>query len=114
MQIDEVRSQHAEADRLIRGMYAGEIGWTARERARELKLGALFATVGGDAETAALYRLVYGLPGRSRLVAVEPVMQSLGPQAGNTGLDALLHFARYADEWRRAPEEWQPETDEAR
>jgi hypothetical protein len=96
-------------------MYGGRIGWAARERARELKLRAGFATVRGDAAwSAALHRLVYGLQGRSRLVAVEPVLESLGPQAGNTGLDALLHFARFHESWLREPEAWTPDTEDAR
>jgi hypothetical protein len=111
---DQVQERHSEADRLIRAMYLGDVGWGARERARELKLGAVFATAGGDAETAALYRLVYGLQERSRLVTIEPVLGSLGPQAGNTGLDALLHCARCQAEWLREPEEWQPGTEDAR
>jgi hypothetical protein len=106
---------HEEADALIRAMYLGQVGWAARERARELKLGAVFATVRGDTgASAALHRLIYDLQGRSRLVAIEPVLQSIGPQAGNTGLDALLHFARRHEDWQRAPEEWTPDTDDAR
>jgi hypothetical protein len=105
MQGEEARRRHAGADRLIRAMYLDRVGWGARERARELKLGAVFATVRGDAGgSAALHRLIYGLQERSRLVAVEPVMGSLGPQAGNTGLDALLHLARLHAAWRREPE----------
>jgi hypothetical protein len=106
---------HREADELIRAMYLDQIGWAARERARELKLRAVFATVRGDAGvSAALHRLIYGLEGRASLVAIEPVLQSLGPQAGNTGLDALLHFARFHEGWLRAPEEWTPDRHDAR
>jgi hypothetical protein len=106
---------HEQADALIQAMYVGRVGWSARERARELKLGAVFASVRGDAgASAALHRFIYGLQGRSSLVAIEPVLQSLGPQAGNTGLDALLQFARCHEEWLRAPEEWSPEADDAR
>jgi hypothetical protein len=106
---------HREADELIRAMYLDQIGWAARERARELKLRAVFATVRGDAGvSAALHRLIHGLEGRGTLVAIEPVLQSLGPQAGNTGLDALLHFARFHESWLRAPEEWTPDGSDAR
>lgn len=106
---------HEEADALIRAMYQGRVGWSARERARELKLRAVFAAVRSDAgAAAALQRLIYGLDGASRLVAIEPVLRSLGPRAGNTGLDALLHFARRHAQWLRAPEEWVPASDDAR
>src|SRR5436190_394328 len=106
---------HEEADKLIRAMYLGRVGWAARERARELKLCAAFATVRGDAEAAAaLQRLIYGLKEQCCLVAIEPVLESIGPQAGNTGLDALLHIARHHQSWLRAPEEWTPEMGDAR
>src|SRR5690242_12966039 len=96
-------------------MYLGRVGWSARDRARELKLRAVFAAVRSDAgASAALHRLIYGLDGTSRLVAIEPVLRSLGPQAGNTGLDALLHFAVRHERWLRAPEEWVPETGDPR
>src|SRR5437899_2051375 len=88
-------------------MYLGRVGWAARERARELKLRAVFAAVRGDSGASpALHRLIYGLHGSSRLVAIEPVLGSIGPQAGNTGLDALLYLARGHEHWLRAPEEW--------
>src|SRR5437588_454873 len=32
----------------------------------------------------------------------------------NRGLDALLYFALGHERWRRAPEEWKPESDDAR
>jgi hypothetical protein len=115
MEPKTMQALHREADALIRQMYTGMVGWTARERAHEQKLHAGFASVrGDDAAAAALHRLVHGLQGSSRLVAIEPVLGSLGPQAGNTGLDALLHFARFHEAWLRAPEEWRPETEDVR
>lgn len=114
MHLEQARGLHKEADRLIRAMYLGQVGWGARERARDQKLGAVFATLPDEAGAAALCRLVYGLPARGRLVAIEPVLDSLGPQAGNTGLDALLHFARFHERWLREPEDWMPTSDDAR
>jgi hypothetical protein len=106
---------HEEADALIRAMYLGRVGWTARERARELKLRAAFATVRGDAgASAALHRLIHSLDRSNRLVAIEPVLRSIGPQAGNTGLDALLQFARCHESWLRSPEEWIADTVDTR
>lgn len=108
MKQDEARDIHEEADRLIRGMYDGQVPWTSRERAREQKLSAAFATVRTeDAATAALYRLVYGTS--IHLATIEPVSPGLGPRAGNTGIDALLHFARHSSRWLREPEEWTPD-----
>jgi PcfJ-like protein len=115
MRAEHVTPEHREADELIQSMYLGRIGWAARERAHELKLRAVFATVRGDAGvSAALHRLIQELEGRGRLVAIEPVLQSLGPQPGNTGLDALLHFARFHEGWLSAPEEWIPDREDAR
>jgi len=110
MQHEQAGRHHTEADGLIQAMYRGDVGWAARERARERKLGATFATVRADpGASAALHRLVYGLQGGSRLVAIDPVLQSPGPPAGNTGLDALLHFARFQDQWLKEPETWEPD-----
>ena len=100
---------------MIRGMYSGQTAWAARERARELKSGAAFATVREDAAaSAALYRLVYGLPKASGLMTIEPILPQIGPQSGNTGIDALLHFARFSAQWRREPEAWACDTDDPR
>lgn len=105
---DVVRGQHEEPDRMIRAMYEGRLNWAARERVHALKLQAAFATVAHDADaTAAFSRLVYGPPG-TRLNAIEPVLSTLGPQAGNTGLDTLLNFAIHSSAWRREPESWRP------
>jgi hypothetical protein len=114
MHRDDAIDSNAEADRLIRGMYAGKVAWAARERARELKLGAAFATVREDDDaTAALYRLIYGLNARNRLTTIEPVSPRIGLQAGNTGLDALLHFARFHNRWQRDPEDWTPDANDS-
>src|SRR5690349_5102591 len=103
MRAEAVQALHEQADALIRGMYLGRVGWGARER----KLRAAFATVRGDTgASAALHRLIHSRRGSSRLVAIEPVLGSLGPQAGNTGRDALLQFARHHQDWQRAPEAW--------
>src|SRR5438046_1443739 len=94
---DEARKLHAEADRMIRAIYTGQMGWAARERAEQQKRGAAFAVVREDGDaTAALHRLVHGLKGRTRLLAIEPLIPGRGPQPGNTGLDALLHVARFS------------------
>jgi hypothetical protein len=96
-------------------MYTGQVGWAARERAAQQKIGAAFATVRkDDAASAALHRLVYGMKDRTRLLSIEPLLPGLGPQPGNVGVDALLHVAHFSDRWLRAPEEWLPETDDAR
>jgi hypothetical protein len=106
---------HAEADHLIRAIYQGEVSWAARERAEQQKLGAAFGTVRTDAAaSAALHRLVYGLKGRTCLLAIAPFVPVLGPQPGNTGLDALLHFARFSDRWLREPETWVSDASDAR
>src|SRR2546423_14650653 len=89
MEAKESQRLHAEADRLIRGMYLGQVGWAARERARELKLHAVFATVRGDpGASAALHRLLYGLAGGGHLVALPPGLGGPGPPPGETGRGA--------------------------
>ncbi|MDX1934119.1 MAG: PcfJ domain-containing protein [Capsulimonadales bacterium] len=113
MHWDAARRLHQEADGLIRAMYTGKVGWSARERAIDLKRRAVFATLRADDEaTAALHRLIYGLPLADRFLSLEPVLSTLGPQSGNTGFDLLLHLARFHREWLREPEEWRADTDD--
>ena len=100
---------HAEADALVRAMYAGRVGWAARERAVALKVRASCATLRDEPEAlAAPQRLLYlraGTPAL-RVATVEPVLPALGPRPGNTSVDALLHFARFRRHWLRPPEAW--------
>jgi hypothetical protein len=103
---------HKDADSMIRGMYTGKIGWSARDRVLDSKLRATFATIREDAATTtALYRLLHGLQKGHQLAGLEPILATRGPQPGNTGIDFLLHLARFQGDWLQNPEDWQPVND---
>lgn len=103
----QAKEAHVEADRLLQAMYTGKVGWSARERVHAAKMSAVFTSVREDsAVTAALCRLIYG-PFGNRLATIEPGLERCGIAAGNTGLDALLHLARFHRHWLREPEAWQ-------
>lgn len=103
-------SEHAEADGFIRALYEGRVSWAARQRALDAKTRACFASLRTDASaTAALDRLLHGSPGHARLATIEPVSSQRGLLPGNTGLDALMHFARFHALWWREPEAWGPD-----
>ena len=107
------RDRHRSADDLIRAIYEKRAPWAAAQTAQQEKVKSALATVrehdngGGalDAWQRLRRHLGWRLPS---LLTIEPVFSSLGPQAGNTGLDALLHMALRHENWRRAPEEWEP------
>ena len=102
---------HRAADDRIRALYEKRAPWAAAPATREEKLRCAFATAGEDpAALAAWQRLLYHLGRTNRLVSIEPVIPHLGPQAGNTGIDALLHLALKHEDWLREPEAWRPAT----
>jgi hypothetical protein len=53
-------------------------------------------------------------PPATALLTVEPAIPYLGPQPGNTYLDALLQLAQRHRQWLRALEDWKPESHNTR
>lgn len=114
-ELEAYRRLHQEADDLLRGIYENRVAWSARQTAHEKKMRACYACVKPDpAAFTALQRLLNYLTHRTELVRAEPVVAYLGPQAGNTYLDALLMLALNHAEWRSEPEYWEPETTDAK
>lgn len=107
------RDRHRNTDDLIRAIYEKRAPWAAAQTAQQEKVKSALATVralgnsGGalDAWQRLRRHLGWQQPG---LLTIEPVFSALGPQAGNTGLDALLHLALHHEDWLRPPEEWEP------
>jgi hypothetical protein len=107
------RDRHRPADDLIRAIYEKRAPWAAAQTAHQDKVKSALATVreqsdnGGalDAWQRLRRRLGWQQPD---LLTIEPICSFLGPQAGNTGLDALLHLALCYPRWLRPPEEWEP------
>jgi hypothetical protein len=103
------RERHRTGDDLIRAIYEKRAPWAAGQTAHQEKMRAAFATVREDPfALQAWQRLLHHLGHRSRLLSVEPVFAYLGPQAGNTFLDALLLLALRYGSWLQPPETWAP------
>ncbi len=101
---------HRSADALLRSIYEKRVAWSALPTAYEQKMRGAYACMKEDSGAAAAWqRLLNHLGLRTGLLSVEPAIPALGPQPGNTGLDALLHLALRYEDWLRGPEEWAPE-----
>lgn len=107
IQLKTAGELHRPTDTLIRSVYEKKTAWGALASAYQQKLKCIHATLKEDpSSTEAWYRLVLPLGARSALLSVEPVVSFLGPQPGNTCLDALLHLALRHEAWLEAPETW--------
>ena len=111
---ERARELHKPVDERLRGIYAKKVAWAARQATHQEKLRSAYALLrensgANDAWFRLMNHLGYGTP----LLGVEPVLTSLGPQPGNTSLDALLMLALRHDQWTRPVEEWLPEHDDA-
>src|SRR5438046_1350880 len=103
------RELHQAADARIRAIYEKRAAWGALQAAHQDKLRCAYATVNAEDRAAlAWQRLLNHLGHRTPLLAVEPVVPYLGPQAGNTLLDALLQLALRSSEWLRPLEDRRP------
>jgi hypothetical protein len=109
--LTEARRRTRRPSETIQAIFSGEL------RADELK-GSLFprlhALAAAAATTppvhAALLRLLLHVEKRADLLHLDPAIGVLGPQAGNSYLEALAALARHEHTWLRPPEEWAPES----
>ncbi len=110
-----MRELHREPDALIRSIYEKKTAWTARQSAHQAKIRCAYATVKLDYKVnEAWQRLRNHLGSGSSLFSIEPVIADLGPQPGNTFLDAAMMLALRHRDWIRPLEEWQPVSNELR
>ncbi len=97
------------ADERIRGLYTGKVAWAARHAARQEKLSSAYALLRDyPAASDAWVRLLNHLGYDTHLLSIEPAVTSIGPQPGNTSLDALVMLALHCDQWQCPVEEWLP------
>ena len=109
------RDLHRDVDVRIRDIYSNRAPWAALPAAQQQKMRAAYATVSQDAFAGAAWeRLLNHLGRNSSFVSVEPVVPYLGPQPGNTFVDALLMLALRHDHWRNAPETYRKSAVEPR
>lgn len=110
--LSEYSRQHDAADRLIRSIYTNQTAWSARQKALQQKISCAYASVGGNPDLYLTWETLLGRVRRTTgMISIEPVVAALGPQPGNTYLDALLHCALRRSEWLRPLEEWTPPVD---
>ena len=114
-QFEEERSKHEAADRLIRSIYLERTPWSARKAAINDKMRCAYATLRRCDEATFAWQSLLNHPQiLSEFLSIEPVMSAIGPQAGNTYLDALLHIALRYQDWVRPLEDWEPQTADPR
>ena len=106
------RVLHLDVDARIRAIYNNRAPCAALQAARQQKMRAVFATVNSDPGAyIAWQRLLNHLGHNSPFLTVDPVMSFLGPQPGNSFLDALLMLALRHEQWQSAPEAWRSSAD---
>ncbi len=109
------RKLHRDVDARIRDIYSNRAPWAALPAAHQQKMRAAYATVNQNADASAAWqRLLNHLGRNSPFVSIEPVIAYLGPQSGNTFVDALLMLALRHEQWRNMPEACRMEGSHAR
>ena len=109
------QERHRPADALIRSIYSDKAAWSARRRACADKIRSCYGTLRDDPEASFAWQSLLNLAtSEERFLTVEPVFPSIGPQPGNTYLDALLHLAMNYPRWVRPLETWQSDSTEPR
>ena len=112
---EEERSKHEAADKLIRSIYLERTPWSARKAAINDKMRCAYATLRRCDKTTFAWQSLLNHPFiLSEFLSIEPVVSAIGPQAGNTYLDAMLHIAIRYHERFRPLEDWKPHTADPR
>jgi hypothetical protein len=108
------RELNRPIDDRLRGIYAKKVAWAARQTTHQEKLRCVYTVLRDDRRANdAWIRLLNHLGYNTPLLAVDPVLPSLGPQPGNTSLDALMMLVLRHDQWIGHVENWLPESDGA-
>ncbi|HLV81858.1 MAG TPA: hypothetical protein VKT32_16340 [Chthonomonadaceae bacterium] len=109
------RRLHHRPEELIRAIYEKQVPWSALRNAYQQQLHQLFAGLKERPRAQeALLRLLLHLSRFGDLRSVEPAIPYLGLQPGNTFPDGLCLLALRHRDWIRAPEEWRPDSRNAR
>lgn len=96
---------HRDVDARIRDIYSNRAPWAALATAQQQKLRAVYTTLKDDLLAGSAWqRLLNHLGRNSSFLSVEPVVAYLGPQPGNTFMDALLMLALRHEQWLNGPE----------
>lgn len=111
---ERARELHRPADSLIQSIYEKRVAWSALPGAYDRKVRSIYACLRNDPPAAAAWHALLQTFTGTDLLSIEPVVPYLGPQAGNTFLDALFQLALRQDHWLRPLEDWEREPGEPR
>ena len=99
----------------IRAICDGALSEGALNRPHLQKIQRAFDRMGEDRKgRRALLHLLLHVEKYGRFFDVKPALARLGPQDGNTHIEALGALARWRDYWLRDPTDWRPESHNAR
>lgn len=102
-------------DETLRRISRGEIDARELSSPSLQRIHELFTAAADRPEIReALLRLLLHAQKHADLFSIEPAAQYLGWQAGNSLLDGLLALAGHHEDWLRPPEEWRPDSHNAR
>jgi hypothetical protein len=108
------RRRTRRPDETIRLLHAGESPGEALRTPYLLRIQDLFTATPQPAERDAFLRLLLCAHERADLFGLDPVIEHLGPEDGNTFLEALRALAAHHRDWLREPERWRPESRSSR
>jgi hypothetical protein len=109
------RKQSRRPRDTIERMFAGEINPGSLRTPYLRKAQDTLESLGANKRNRDAYRhLLLQAEQRSDLLNVKPALVRLGPQDGNTYVEALAALARWQDAWVRPLDAWRPETRNSR
>ena len=99
----------------IRSIYEGKLSEEDLNRPHLQKIQIAFDRLERDRKArGALLQLLLHVEKRGDLFDVKPAVVRLGPQDGNTFIEAMGALASWHKRWLRDPAEWRPESHNAR
>lgn len=99
----------------IRAICEGALSQGELNRPHLQKIQHAFDRMGKDRKgRRALLHLLLHVENHARFFDVKPAIARLGPQDGNTHIEALGELARWHEHWLRDPTAWRPESHNAR
>ena len=99
----------------IKAIYEGKLSVDELNRPHLEKIQFAFDELGRDSKARqAFLQLLLHVEKRSDFFDVKPAVVRLGPQTGNTFIEALGVLASWHKRWLRDPAEWRPDTHNAR
>lgn len=113
--LTDTRRRTRRPKNTITQLYRGEIQKGRLGADFLQKIRSIFKRFVDDTRTRrAFYDILMQVERYEDLMSCEPAISRLGSIEGNTYLDAFAELARHHESWIRAPQEWQPDSHNAR